>query len=126
MIKSAKSKTFEKEVLQQDKPTIVDVYTNSCPNCKILAPIFEATAQDNSNKYNFYTLDARENTDIVKRYKILGVPTLLFFSHGVLVAKKTGVIKQEKIEKILIPISQYTKEIAVKNERKGFFKMPWK
>ena len=117
--------SFEQEVLNQEKPTLVEVYTNSCPNCKVLEPIVEEVEKANE-QYNIYKLNAQENMDIAKKYKVLGVPTLLFFSHGILVDKKTGVLSQEKIEKRLTPLLDYTKEIALENERKGFFKLPWK
>ncbi len=126
MVKSITSENFEQEVLKNEKPTLVKIYTNSCPNCRVLEPIVEATEADCFDKYSFYKLDAQENISIAKKYKVLGVPTLLFFSHGILVDKKTGVINQGKIEKRLLPLLGYTQEVASQNERKGFFKLPWK
>ena len=126
MLSSITSDLFQEKVLTNEQPTVVEIYTQSCPNCKRLDPIFEQTATDNKDQYSFYKLDAQRNMDIAKRYKVLGVPTLLFFKHGILVDKKTGVINQEKIEKRLAKIAPYTKAQAAKKEIKGYFKMPWK
>ncbi|MDC9722052.1 MAG: thioredoxin family protein [Urechidicola sp.] len=73
-----------------------------------------------------HKLNAQNNLDLVKQFKVMGVPTLLFFNHGVLVDKKTGVINQLKIEKRLTPLLSYTKEIAAKKQVTGFFKLPWR
>lgn len=116
---------FQKKVLDNEQPTVVDIYTTRCPNCKVIEPIFEAAAEANKEKYTFYKLNASENMEIAKRYKVLGVPTLLFFKHGILVDKKTGVMPQKNMEKRLAKISDFTEEKAANKEVKGYFKMPW-
>ena len=116
---------FQKKVLDNEQPTVVDIYTLRCPNCKVIDPIIKVTAEENEGKYSIYKLNASENMEIAKRYKVLGVPTLLFFKHGALVDKKTGVMQQNNIEKRLAKISDFTKEKAIKKEVKGYFKMPW-
>ena len=126
MVSEITSEKFDQEVLTSDVPSVVEVFTNSCPNCKILDPIFDSTSNANSDKFNFYKLNAQENIDIAKRYKVMAVPALLFFSHGKLVDRKIGVIKQGKIEKKLAPLLGYTIEKAMKKEITGFFKIPWK
>jgi len=126
MLKEINSESFEKLVLNNEKPTVVEVYTNSCPNCKRLHPIFEDTAYEHGKVYSFYKLDAHKNIELVKKYKILGVPTLLFFKEGKLLDKKTGVISKQKIIKRLKPLLHYSQEEIVKKEVKGYFKLPWK
>ena len=126
MPKELNSQNIEQIIANNERPLVIDVYTDSCPNCKALKPIFEATAQANEAKIDFFYLNAKENIQVAKKYKILGVPTLLFFTHGKLVDKKAGVISQEKIEKRINKLLQYTKEDANSKELKGYFKMPWK
>ena len=126
MLDNITSVNFEKKVLESTKPVLVEIYTNSCPNCKVLEPIVEETANANPTGFSFYKLNAQDNLDLVKRYKVMGVPTLLFFSHGILVNKKAGVINQQKIEKRLNPLLDYTPEIATEKQVTGFFKLPWK
>jgi len=116
---------FQKKVLENSKPVVVDIYTLRCPNCKVIDPIFKAASEAYKENYSFYKLNASENMEIAKRYKVLGVPTLLFFRHGKLVDKKTGVMKQQNIEKRLAKTVDYTTEKANKKEVTGYFKMPW-
>ncbi|MFK5878359.1 MAG: thioredoxin family protein [Flavobacteriaceae bacterium] len=126
MIKNITSHNFADKVLKSKKPILLEIYTKSCPNCKVLAPVVEETAKANSTDFSFYKLNAKDNLDLVKQFKVMGVPTLLFFSHGILVDKKAGVINQIKIEKRLKPLLDYTKENAAKKQITGFFKLPWK
>ncbi len=90
---------FQEKVIENEKPTVVDIYTLRCPNCKVIDPIMKVTAEENKDKYSIYKLNASENMEIAKRYKVLGAPTLLFFKHGILVDKKTGVMQQKNISK---------------------------
>ena len=126
MIRNINSESFDQVVLKGNKPSVVEVYTEHCPNCKVLHPIFEKTAETNNKTFDFYKLNATENLDIAKRFKVLGVPALLFFSHGILVDRKTGVLSQQKIEKRLEPILAYSPEMAEKKKLTGYFKLPWK
>ncbi len=126
MAADIKTSQFQKKVLDNNLPCVVEVYTLRCPKCKVIEPIFNKTAEDNKGVYAIYKLNASDNMEIAKKYKVLAVPTLLFFRHGILVDKKTGVIQQEKIEKRLAKIVDYSKEQAVKKEISGFFKMPWR
>ena len=126
MLENITSLNFKKNVLEATKPVLVEVYTNSCPNCKVLEPIVRETANANPIDYSFYKLNAQNNLDLVKQFKVMGVPTLLFFRHGILVDKKAGVINQLKIEKRLNPLLSYTKEIATKKQVTGFLKLPWR
>ncbi len=126
MTKEIKSEELDNLIATDKNLIIIDVYTNSCPNCVTLKPIFEKTAVANKDQLDFYYLNAKENIDIAKKYKILGVPTLLFFIHGKLVDKKAGVLSQEKIEKRIAKIVTYSKEEAASKELTGYFKMPWK
>jgi len=124
-IEEIRSLTFEKTIVNANKPVVIYVYSMSCPNCKTLAHNLKETQVTDESLYVFRGLDARENIDVVKKYKVLVVPTLLFFVHGILVDKKAGVIAQEKIEKRLLPLNSYSVEEAKKKEVTGYFKMPW-
>jgi len=126
MVLELSTKQFQNKVLKNNLPCVVDIYTLRCPNCKVIEPIFEATASSNKDHFSFFKLNASKNMEIAKRYKVLGVPTLLFFRHGKLVDKKTGVLSQQKIEKRLTKTVDYTPEMASKKEVTGYFKMPWR
>ena len=118
-----KEEEFQGKVLDNNtKPVVIEVWASWCHNCKTLAPVFDATAEVLKNKVDFYKLNAEDNMDLTKSLKIMGVPTLLFYKHGVLISKKPGVRSQKSIGKLIDPLYNYTKEEAEANIHKGLFK----
>lgn len=123
MIVDLKENNFHSSVLDNSaKPVVVNVWASWCHNCKRLAPIFAASAEENKDKVDFYQLKADDNLDLVKSLKIMGVPTLLFYRHGILIAKKPGVRSQKSIAKTLEPLYNYSLDEAIEHEYKGLFK----
>jgi thioredoxin 1 len=118
-----KEEDYQAKVLDnKSKPVVIEVWASWCHNCKTLEPIFNASAEELKDKAEFYKLKADDNRDLVKSLKIMGVPTLLFYKHGVLIAKKPGVRSQKSISKILDPLYEYSKEEAEANIHKGLLK----
>jgi len=123
MILELKEEDFHPKVLDNNlKPVVVEVWASWCHNCKTLDPIFKAAAEEHGEKADFYQLKADDNRDLVKSLKIMGVPTLLFYKHGVLIAKKPGVKSQKAITKILEPLFEYSQEEAEENKHVGLLK----
>ena len=123
MILELNEKEFQTKVLDnKHKPVVLEVWASWCLNCKTLEPIYKASAAELKDKANFYQLKADDNRELTRSLKIMGVPTLLFYRHGVLIAKKPGVRSQKSIGKILDPLYSYSKEEAEANVHKGFFK----
>ena len=123
MILELNEKEFQTKVLDnKHKPVVLEVWASWCHNCKTLEPIYKASAAELKDKANFYQLKADDNRELTRSLKIMGVPTLLFYRHGVLIAKKPGVRSQKSIGKILDPLYSYSKEEAEANVHKGFFK----
>jgi thioredoxin 1 len=118
-----KEEDFQAKVLDNDtKPVVVEVWASRCHHCKTLEPIYKASAEDLKDKAYFYQLKADDNMELTKSLKIMGVPTLLFYKHGVLIAKKPGVRSKKSISKILSPLFSYSKGEAESNIHKGLFK----
>lgn len=99
------SETWDKEVLQSDKLVLVDFYADWCHPCKQLAPIIEALAKENYPKLKVCKLDIDENRDIYVRYKVRGIPILIFFKEGKevdrIIGLKTKAYIQSKINALL-------------------------
>ena len=113
MILELNEKEFQANVLDNEhKPVVIEVWASWCHNCKTLEPIYKASAAELKDKANFYQLKADDNRELTRSLKIMGVPTLLFYRHGVLIAKKPGVRSQKSISKILDPLYSYSKEEA--------------
>ena len=88
-------KNFEEEVLKSSGTVIVDFYGTWCMPCKMLAPIVEKVAEENNIK--LCKVDIDENEELIKRYKIMAVPTLKFFKDGNEIDTLVGLTSESKI-----------------------------
>lgn len=90
---------FEQEVLKCAGTVIVDFYGTWCMPCKMLAPIVEKVVNDQNIK--LAKVDVDENEELVRRYKIMSVPTLLIFKNGEHVATSSGVVSENRILELI-------------------------
>ena len=73
---------FEQEVLQSQLPVLVDFTAIWCPPCRLLAPTIEKLANECAGKAKIGKLDADANRDVMVRYRIAALPTVLIFKNG--------------------------------------------
>jgi thioredoxin 1 len=96
--------TFD-ELLQSNKPVVVDFWAEWCGPCKMIGPIVEDLAQEYEDKVTIGKMDVDENNEITTRYGIRNIPTLLFFKDGQLIDKQVGATQKsalvQKIEALL-------------------------
>ena len=74
--------TFDEEVLQAQEPVLVDFSAVWCPPCRVLEPVVEELAGEYAGRVKVAKLDADQYQEMVSRYHIRGLPTLLFFKDG--------------------------------------------
>jgi len=82
--------TFAVDVLQSDKPVIVDFWAEWCTPCKVIAPVLEEIADKNSDKVTVAKLDIDANPEISAKYQILSIPTMLVFKGGEVIKQVVG------------------------------------
>src|SRR3954463_7184977 len=74
--------SFEQDVLQSDKPVLVDFWAAWCAPCRMLAPTVEAVAEKYSATARVVKLNVDDNPSISQRYGIKGIPTLILLKSG--------------------------------------------
>lgn len=93
---------FDKEIKQESKPVVMDVYASWCGPCQQMAPIFEELEKEMGSKYKFTKLNVDEARDISIKFGVISVPTFLFIQNGEIKSKETGYmakdVLKEKIE----------------------------
>jgi thioredoxin 1 len=89
---------FEKEVLNSDKPVLIDFWAPWCMPCKIIAPTVEKLASELREKVKVSKANVDENPDIANRLSVMNIPTLVLFKGGQEVSRMIGVNSKESIE----------------------------
>jgi thioredoxin 1 len=74
--------SFEREVLQQDKPVLVDFWARWCPPCHMIAPVLKEIAAERADSLVLRKINADENPATVRKYQVLSMPTLMLFRNG--------------------------------------------
>lgn len=87
---------FEKEVLQNEQPVLVDFWSPGCGACLIMVPIIEEMAKKFKGRVKIGKLNIAENLETAKVYKIPGVPTFIIFKNGKPIEKAVG-LRPEQI-----------------------------
>ena len=93
--------TFDKEVVNNTDPILVDFWAPWCGPCRMLAPLIEELAKEYSGKVRVGKLNTDDHPNAPTRYKISAIPTLLFFKGGKVVEQMVGVHSKADIKKIL-------------------------
>ena len=101
VVKEITDQTFQKEVLQADKPTLVDFWAAWCGPCKMLSPIVEEVAGKYQDKFKFCKVNVDENPQQAANFQIMSIPTMIFFKDGQPVDKVIGLVSKEEIVKRL-------------------------
>lgn len=82
--------TFENEVLKSDQTVLVDFWAEWCGPCRMLTPSIEAMASERAGKLKVVKVNIDENPHTPTKYAVRGIPTLMLFKGGQLVATKVG------------------------------------
>ena len=74
--------TFKEQVLGADKPVLVDFWATWCGPCKMVAPVLEEIAGENSGKVTVAKLDVDQNPNVARDFQIMSIPTMILFKDG--------------------------------------------
>ncbi|MDD5669339.1 MAG: thioredoxin [Candidatus Omnitrophica bacterium] len=90
---------FKQEVIDSDKPVLVDFWATWCGPCKMIAPLIEEVAKEYADKIKVGKVDVDENSRIASQYGIMSIPTLMFFKKGQIVEQVVGALNKAELKK---------------------------
>lgn len=89
--------TWDKEVLGGEELVMVDFWAVWCGPCRMIAPTVEELAKEYSGKLKVCKLNTDENPDVASRYKIMGIPTIMFFKGGQKLDQIVGAVPKPQL-----------------------------
>ena len=91
------SENFKKEVLNSEKPVLVDFYADWCGPCNAMAPVIEELAKELEEKAKVGKINVDENSDIAVEYNVMSIPTLIIFKNGKEEKRLVGLRDKEEL-----------------------------
>jgi len=98
MANAVTSATWEQEVLKTTGLVLVDFWAVWCGPCRMLAPIVDEISKEYEGKLKVLKLNSDENPDIAGKYRVMGIPTLLFFRGGQPVDQIVGAVPKVQLK----------------------------
>ena len=106
------TENFEAEVIESDRPVLVDFWAEWCAPCRMLAPTIDEIAQDYADQIKVGKLNVDHHGDIAARFAIRGIPTILVFQNGEVHDQMVGAGSKENILKMVEKVASGTEATA--------------
>jgi thioredoxin 1 len=92
---------FEEQVLKSQQPVLVDFWAEWCQPCRMLSPTIEKLATDYASRVKVGKVDTESNRDIVIKYGINSIPTVILFKGGLVAKKLVGLRKEQDFKEAI-------------------------
>jgi thioredoxin 1 len=89
--------SFDKEVVNADKPVLVDFWAEWCGPCRMIAPVLEKLADEYAETLKIAKLDVDNNPETMVKYGVQSIPTMILFKDGEPVERLVGYMPKERL-----------------------------
>lgn len=92
---------FDADVVNSDKPALVDFWAEWCGPCKMIAPFLDEAATEYADKLSVVKLNVDESPNVAAKFGIRSIPTLMLFKGGAVQAQKVGAFSKSQLTEFL-------------------------
>lgn len=92
------SSNWDNEVIKAQGLVMIDFWAAWCGPCRMISPTVEELAKEYSGKIKVFKLNTDDNSEIASRYKIMGIPTIMFFKDGIKIDQIVGVVPKQHLK----------------------------
>lgn len=92
---------FQSDVIDSNKPVLVDFWAEWCGPCRVLGPILDEVANEIGENAKILKVNVDDNRELAEKFGIRGIPTMIFFKNGQAAKTLVGVQAKEEIKKTL-------------------------
>lgn len=89
------------EIINQDKPVLVDFFAEWCGPCKMMSPILKDVKDNLGDKVSIIKIDVDKNQSLAAKYQVRGVPTLILYKSGKQVWRQSGMVQKNELVSII-------------------------
>ena len=90
------------QIIQSDKPVLVDFFATWCGPCQMLAPILKEVKANLGERIYIIKIDVDKNQAVAAQYQVRGVPTMILFQNGKQLWRQSGVMSKEDLIKVIV------------------------
>ncbi|MEL7450066.1 MAG: thioredoxin [Pseudomonadota bacterium] len=103
-VSNVTEQTFQAEVLESDRPVLVDFYADWCGPCRAVAPVVESVASDYAGRLDVRKVDIDSAQELAGRYNIRSIPTLIVFENGEPRTQLVGAMSRAELANAIDPL----------------------
>jgi thioredoxin 1 len=93
--------TFDTEVLNSDKPALVDFWAPWCGPCRAIAPVLDELATEYKGKVTVAKVNVDENRKLAGNHGVMSIPTMILFKNGKVMDKVIGLVPKERLKELM-------------------------
>lgn len=90
------------EIINNDKPVLIDFYATWCGPCQMLGPVLKQVKDNLGERVSIIKIDVDKNQEIAASYQIKGVPTMMLFQNGKQLWRQSGVLSKDEIIRVIV------------------------
>ncbi len=101
-LKKVKMNSSFDQIINSEKPILVDFFATWCGPCKMLGPILKEVKDNLGDRISIIKIDVDKNQQVASKYQVRGVPTMILFQNGKQLWRQSGVLQKNDLIKIIV------------------------